>query len=700
MTDISLQSGARLARPHILKRVLAHRLVRSEWALLTGIVLVSSVARGFIAFASATAVYFPDEYIYSQLARSIAHGKLTIRGAPAHFPALLEPILAAPFWRLDDLFLAYRLTLVMHGVAISLAAIPVYLLARRLGAARWQRAAVALMTVAAPTMTWSAYVTADAIAYPLALGAVAVGVGALEKPRARSQIGFLALAALATFARVQYVVLPVAFLLAVLVVERGHILRAARRYTVMLCAIALPAAVGLAVGLHRILGYYSSLLDFHVTPLGLLHWIAIDSMLIAFATGFALAPWAVSGLVVGLRPRALPAERAFSALTVTFGALVLVETAAYATNGSPRFQERYLVALMGLVPIAFFVGIRALPRGKGLVLALSIVLFVCLVRIPMTGYSAVSGKQDSPFLSAVFYVERLAGTGTGGLLVSIAGAALLAVGAAAALGRRVKPYLALVLAGAVLAFASVGAAIDDLNSARNARATYFDGSLRWIDDTKLGSVDMLLGPGSFPPAMLENLFWNRSLVDVLNLPDSSIVDDFGHRNARIANDGRVLVGGNTVRRPVLVDDYYAALTLQGAHLLRRTPTAALWQPVGPVRLSTMTVGRYFDGWLDRVAVVTVWPRSDGTRTGTLRFRLTFPVTKAVTAVIRVRTPDAPARTIRVRAGGSVPVALPLSVDRPVQVEISGRQPFVFGRRIVSVHSTVPRFVESSAGTAS
>ncbi len=671
-----------------------HKIARSEWTILAGIVLVSSVVRGFVAFASATAVYFPDEYIYSQLARSIAHGRLTIRGTAAHFPALLEPILIAPFWRLGDPLLAYRLTLVMHGVAISLAAIPAYLLARRLGAVRWQCTMVALVTVAAPTMTWSAYVTADAIAYPLALGAVAVGVSALESGRARSQLAFLALAGLATFARVQYVVLPVAFLLAVLIVERGHVVRAARRYAVMLCTIALPAAAGLAIGLNRILGYYRSLLAFHISPLGLAHWIAVDSMLIAFATGFALAPCAVSGLVGGLRSTALPIERAFSALTVTFGALVLVETAAYATNGSPRFQERYLVALMGLVPIAFLVGIRALARGRWLVVALSIVLFVCLVRIPMTGYSAVSGKQDSPFLSAVFYIERLAGTATGGLLVSLAGAALLAVGAASTF-KLVKPSVVLVLAIGALAFASIGAAIDDLDSARNARATYFDGSLHWADDAKLGPVDMLLGPGSFPPAMLEHLFWNRSLVDVLNLPGSNVVDDFGHRNARIGADGRILVSETPIRRPLLVDGYYSTLTFQGAHMLRRTPTATLWNTAGQARLSTMTVGRYFDGWLDQKAVITVWPRSDGTRTGTLRFLLTFPVTKAATSVVQIRVPGTPARTIRVRANGSAVVALPLSVIRPVQVEIAARRPFILGRRLVSVHSTAPRFIESS-----
>ena len=678
-----------------MQRARAHAIARSEWTVLAGIILVSSIVRGFSAFASATAVYFPDEYIYSQLARSIAHGKLTIRGAPAHFPALLEPILAAPFWRLGDPLLAYRLTLVMHGVAISLAAIPVYLLARRVRATRWQCAAVAVLTVAAPAMSWSAYVTADAIAYPLALGAVAVGVAALEHPRGATQIAFLALAGLATFARVQYVVLPVAFLLAALLFERGHIVRAARRYAVTVVMLALPAVAGLAVGLHRVLGYYDSLLAFNVSPLGLLHWIAVDSMLIAFATGFALAPAAVVGIASGLRAKAASSERAFAALTITAGALILLETAAYATNGSPRFQERYLVTLMGLVPIAFLIGTRALPYGRWVVVGLSAVLLLCLARIPMTRYSAVSGKQDSPFLGAVFYLERLIGVGNGALVVAIVGSALLLVAAAAGLRPHVGGPLALVLAGGVLAFASFGATNDDLASARNARATYFNGSLRWIDEAKLGPVDMLLGPQSFPPAMLEHLFWNQSLTQVINLPGSSIVDDFGNSFARIGADGRVLVAGVPVRRPVLVDGYYSALTFQNAQVLRRTPTAALWKPVGPVRLSTMTVGRYFDGWLDQSAVITVWPRKDGTHTGTLRFRLTFPVTKAVTAVVHLRRPGAPVQTFRIRAGEVVPIALRLSVAHPVQVEIRTPQPFSFGRRLVSVHSSIPRFVEDA-----
>jgi hypothetical protein len=691
MSDVSIRSVSdRWARstPRSVLRV--STALRSERAVMAGIVVAGALPRIVTALTSPTAVYFPDEYIYTQLARSIAHGHLAIRGAQAHFPALLEPLLAAPFWTTNDPLLAYRLTLVMHGIAMALAAIPVYLLARRIGATRWQRTLVAALTVVAPTMTWSTYVTADAIAYPLALGAIAAGVAALENPRKRTQLLFLALSGLATFARVQYVILPVAFIVAAFIVERGNPLRTARRYRFSLVLIAAPVLGGAALGLHRLLGYYGSLLAFHIDVIGMLHWMAIDSMLIAFATGFALAPGAVAGLCLSLRRGAARVDRAFASITLAFGALVMLETAAYATNGSARFQERYLVTLMALVPLAFLLGVRSLPRGKAIFFATSLGLFVFLVRVPMTGYSAVSGKQDSPFLSAVFYVERLAGIGTGGLIVAIVGGALLLGGGMIAL-RPTRASAALVLAGTVLAFASFGAAVDAHDGAANARATYFAGDLAWIDHARLGRVDMLLAPGTFPPSMLESLYWNSSLTDVLNLPGSNLVDDFGHRAATIAPDGRVLVGARAESRPVLVDGYYSSLTFQNAAQVARVPSAALWKPTGPIRVSTMTVGRYFDGWLDRTAVITIWPHRAGGDSGVLSFQLSFPVTKDVTAELRISTPGRSDRIVQVRRGHSVDIALPLTITRPVQVKLSAPQGFIYGQREVSVKSSIPHF---------
>ena len=100
--------------------------------VLAGIVVVSFVLRFAAALVHTTPLYFPDEYIYAGIARSLAEsGRPLIRDHPAHFPALLEPLLASPFWLFHDPDLAYRLTQAENALAMSLAAIPVYLLVRR-----------------------------------------------------------------------------------------------------------------------------------------------------------------------------------------------------------------------------------------------------------------------------------------------------------------------------------------------------------------------------------------------------------------------------------------------------------------------------------------------------------------------------------------------------------------------------------------
>jgi len=108
------------------------------WVWLAGIIVASFAGRLFAAVARLTPYYLPDEYIYPSLARSIAeHGRPLIRGVGVHFPALLDPIVTAPVWLVtDDPTTAFRLTQGIHAVLFSLAAIPAYLICRRLGLAK------------------------------------------------------------------------------------------------------------------------------------------------------------------------------------------------------------------------------------------------------------------------------------------------------------------------------------------------------------------------------------------------------------------------------------------------------------------------------------------------------------------------------------------------------------------------------------
>src|SRR4051812_35595794 len=179
---------------------------------LGAIVVGSFFARLVAAFAHATPQYFQDEYVYSALAHSVAQGRLTLRGGAAAFPALVDPLLTAVAWLPNDPAVAYRITQGIHALVMSLAAVPVYLLGKRLALPVRDRLLAATATVALPSFVFSAYLTADAAGLTVALCAILAGVVALERPTVRTQSLFVSLAVVATLTRIQYVFLPAAFL--------------------------------------------------------------------------------------------------------------------------------------------------------------------------------------------------------------------------------------------------------------------------------------------------------------------------------------------------------------------------------------------------------------------------------------------------------------------------------------------------------
>ena len=162
-----------------------------------------------LSWLHATPNYFPDEYLYAALGRSFgSFDGATIRGGAAHFPALLEPLLAAPVWHIGSVETAYRLVQIVHAAAFTLAAIPAYSIARRVGVGGKASLASRRARSSFPTPSTRASCLRSPFAYPLALASVAAGIAALERPRLRTQWLFLACAALATFARLQLAVLP------------------------------------------------------------------------------------------------------------------------------------------------------------------------------------------------------------------------------------------------------------------------------------------------------------------------------------------------------------------------------------------------------------------------------------------------------------------------------------------------------------
>ena len=357
-------------------------------SILAGLVAVSFLLRTVFGWLRATPTFFADEYIYAELARSLAEsGRPLIRGVSASFPALLQPILTAPAWLVDDVETSFRLVQTLGALLMSLAAIPAFLLARRVGLGTGSSLAIAALAVLVPDMVYAAWVVAEPVAYPLALAAVLAGTAALARPSRRSQLAFLALAGLAAFARAQFVVLPLCFLAAAAVVGLRERRRRATfgEQRLVVALLAVPLVALLAIGPGRALGFYEGVLDLELTSPEMAKWAGVDAMLLVYGSGVVLAPGALLGLWLALRRPRSRAELAFGAFAVPLILVLLMEAAAYGLGGD-RVQERYFFYAVPIVGIAFTLyASRGWPHriAHG---AIAAGLVALAARVPLSGF--------------------------------------------------------------------------------------------------------------------------------------------------------------------------------------------------------------------------------------------------------------------------------------------------------------------------
>ena len=189
------------------------------WAWLAVIVVVSAAFRFQLSRDSPAPWIFVDELIYSELAKSIAAGgDLFVRDVPVTGGyGVVYPLLISPAWALfDRIPEAYAAVKAINAVLISLAAVPAYLLARRLVGERLSLLA-AVLAVALPSLAYSGVIMTENAFYPLFLVVVLVLVLVLERPTLTRQIVLLGLLGVAYQTRPQAVALAAAALTAPLV---------------------------------------------------------------------------------------------------------------------------------------------------------------------------------------------------------------------------------------------------------------------------------------------------------------------------------------------------------------------------------------------------------------------------------------------------------------------------------------------------
>jgi hypothetical protein len=612
-----------------LPRRLSHQLggVAFAWPrlgvplALTLLIAVSFAIRSIAWWHKATPSYFPDEYLYAELGRSLADtASPVVRGVETSFPALLQPILTAPFWLVDDVALSYHLVQVFATLVMSLVALPVYLLARRLDLGLGLALGCAAFALAVPDFLYGSRILAEPFAYPLALGAVATGTLALARGGARRQVLFLALVALAVLARVQFVILPLAYVAAAVTVglrERA-LLRVVREQRLLLIVFG----VGLAVSVTRpaLVGQYDAFLDVDAGT-GLAVRLATNAFGLAYIGGWLLLPGALLGLVLALaRPRSRE-ELSFAALSAGLTLGLLGEASAY--GDLDRIQERYFFYALPLIVLLFALyASRGWPQRRVHAFIAACALAVVAV-VPLTFATAATGKVQSPFLFAAFRFEQALGNpGTGALALATAVSALLAAALVCSFRPRPGTAVALGLATAFCAFGSLGAAVLDIENTTRVRKEYLPAKRSWIDRTGLEDV-ALLHPFTAAGDTYQQLFWNRSVTSLLMLPGIALTDAYHVERVSVARDGTLLSGGRPVIRPLVIDEYAGRIELRGAVPMATAPALRLWRPTGVPRLRFMADGYFDGGWLGHAGTFRVWPSTPSGRVaGRISFRAT------------------------------------------------------------------------------
>jgi hypothetical protein len=672
---------------------------------LAAIVGASFILRMVAGWLRAVPALFPDEYTYAALGRSIADsGHALVRGTAPHFPALLQPILTAPVWLIGDVGLAYRVVQTVGALAMSLAAIPAFLLARRVGVGPGLSLAVAALSVLVPDLVYASFITSEAVAYPLVLTAVYAATRALAQPTRKAQLGFLVAAGLATLARTQFGVLPVVFVLAAVGVGlRERRIRAALREQVIVLGVIVVALVAVVVsGPSRAFGVYRGLLDFHAGPLDVVHWAALDAMSVAYAAGWIIVPGALLGLWLSLaRPRSRD-ELAFGAVAALLTGALLVEAGILQASLPlvKEIQERYVFYAVPLIGIWF-----ALYASRGWLLrvphlALAAALVLVSVRLPLTTYALPSTVDGSPILYAVYWlVGKLGRPGDAAGVVAAAVGLMSAVAVVASRRPRLATPLTLGLALAAAGAASAGAVAFDVVNTGLAKRAYLPADPSWVDRTGVGRVSFLQSFGGVRAVSLQELFWNRSIERVLLLPGALPVDRFGEDRIEVGDDGSLLVEGSPVTGPVLADTFGSTVRLQGARLLEEGPTAAMWVPdrADRPRLSLYALGRYHDGWLSDAGGIYVWPQTKGGRlAGTVTLKLAAPVEAGRAIELTFKLPEGNSLSVQVRPGAPQRVRIPVCANGSWYTAYRSNVHGVIGLRSVSVRASAPVFVPDAS----
>jgi hypothetical protein len=210
------------------------------WLWIAGLVVVSTGIRYALGRRMAAPWIMVDELIYSELAKSFAaSGHFLVRDHATAAYGVVYPALISPAWAIfDSVPHAYAAAKAINSALMSLAAVPAYLLARRVLSRPFALGA-ALLTVAIPSMVYTGTLMSENAFYPIFLLAALALVAWLERPTPLNTALLLGACALAFLTRAQAIALLPPILTAPLLVSGRRALREYRLLYALVCGAAV-----------------------------------------------------------------------------------------------------------------------------------------------------------------------------------------------------------------------------------------------------------------------------------------------------------------------------------------------------------------------------------------------------------------------------------------------------------------------------
>ena len=599
--SVSRRFARRLQLDVIGARDLVRSLPSAGWLCI--IVAVSTLVYASYGATIAAPVVFADELTHMQLTRAVADGNLSaVHNALFGFGVVAALVGALPLRLGGDMEHGYAFLKAFDSLVMSLAAVPAYFIARRMVRSRLA-VLVAGLTVAVPSMVFTALVMRESVFYPLFLCVVLVIVRALEQPTTMRQIGALLAVGAAYVTRPQAIIVLVAYLAAIPLkawldsrVEDAAappVAPTLRRYapTVGILAFVTIALATTFVARGRspmvLLGSYSGLATSY-SPATVVRWMFINLADLDLYLGVVGCAGFVLGCARGFDRRAgRPGERAFVAAAVPLAVVFLIEIGAFSTTplGGFRIHDRNLFCLVPLFLVGTVAWIeQGLPRPRRLTLLVAASVALLPALIPFDG---VVGKAWVDQIGIVAWVST-------GMSSQVAVASMVGVGLVGAALVLLVPraFRWLLLGAIVLAFGVTGTAArwQGQQSGRSGER-----HPTWVEEAVGGRVSvtvLFVDPSGCSTraatrkrwiAFWRAEFFNPSLAAPVSIgtapPDST------GPAAQVGRSGSViLAGGQTLSAGFLLLDERLPLRRGVRVAVSRQEQLALWRVDGEVSL--------------------------------------------------------------------------------------------------------------------